>query len=266
MKTLLIETNQSCNFRCKYCFYNDYGRQNEIISAIQFENILKKENPHSVFLTGGEVTESEFFYDYINLCFSKNIKLSIFTNGWKILNLDDISLYSLLDKLNILIISLDSCNKNYSIRPFQNELFIKLSNLKDKFKDKIKIKISVNAFNINTFEETIVNLIEIGIKNLSINIVHNINSSSRNFELSLQDIHNLFNIIDKYIIYFDEKYIGYLKQFYLFDKKTIKCCANKTFKFYNCKCEEYPCPSNYKSDFNCLSKECICLWEMFYEE
>ena len=133
-------------------------------------------------------------------------------------------------------------------------------------KNKIKIKISVNYFNFNSFENTIKSLLEAGIKNLSINIVHNIDISKTNYELPLSDMKNLFKIVDKYINYFDEHYINSLKDYYIMGQRDIICYANKTFRFYNCKGESFPCPSNYKRSNKCVTKECICLWEMFNEE
>ena len=143
-----------------------------------------------------------------------------------------------MDKL---LITYDHFKESYKYR-------LKLDTTLDTIKkiisidsNKLEVKVCINNKNIKDLDDIFKFLIDLGVKHFSINLIHNIESNDENFELTNEEFNYAFEVIDKYKDYFNKTYI-------------------------NSKGEEYICPANFGKKGNCLSKECICIWEMFYEE
>lgn len=268
MKKILIELNQKCNLDCKYCFYRDYGR---IENELNFEKIIEKnvQNYDEVYLTGGEPflnKDIEKIIDYLN---EKKKKINIFSNGVLLKDFKLERLKKILKKINKLIITLDSKNKNYLLRGKSEEVVLEvIKNILFIENNKLEVKIGVNKENLKSLEETLNFLKMIGVKKFSINLLHNINSFSQDIEItSEKEFQLLFEILKENYNYFQkntEDFLMYHKE----DRRNLlkKCKCGENFVFLNCKGEIYPCPANLNKEKNknkCFSKECINLWEMF---
>lgn len=267
MEKILIELNQTCNLNCEYCFYRDYSRDVEFLTTDKINDIITSNiDLKKVYLTGGEATINKNFKDIIETFYKNNIKVTIFTNGVKlseVKNLEDF-----LNPVEKYIVSYDHYKESYKYRL---KLDCTINFIKKAIsinKDKIVVKVCINKKNVHDLDNIFKYLIDLGVIHLSVNFIHNIKTNSNNFELSNEEIKEVFEIIDTYINYFDKKYILYLKDYFIRKNYNIEstCIAGDRFSFINCKGEEYICPANFGKKGKCLSKECICIWEMFYEE
>ena len=267
IKKLLIELNQVCNLNCEYCFYRDYDRDKEVLQLENLKSIIKNyPNLEKVYLTGGEATINKDFLDIVNEFKNNNIDVVVFTNGIKLNTVENLEKY--VNPVDKFLITYDHFKESYKYR-------LKLDTTLDTIKkiisidsNKLEVKVCINNKNIKDLDDIFKFLIDLGVKHFSINLIHNIESNDENFELTNEEFNYAFEVIDKYKDYFNKTYINYLKDFFFNHNMKIEdtCIAGNTFKFINCKGEEYICPANFGKKGNCLSKECICIWEMFYEE
>lgn len=135
--------------------------------------------------------------------------------------------------------------------------------------EKLEVKICLSKHNFNDFETTILYLINIGVKHISINYIKNISSDTTDFELSEEDIEKSFSIIDKYKKYFNKENIELIQKSYREKfKNCVNCIAGEKFIYIDCLGKEFYCPSSCKvlddkKENNCFGKHCINLWEMF---
>jgi MoaA/NifB/PqqE/SkfB family radical SAM enzyme len=272
VKKILLEINQFCNLNCKYCFYNDIGRSKEFIDNKGVKNILKKfKNVEEVFLTGGEITLNKDF-DKIVQTLSKKTQVSLFTNAILFNDYEESKLVDLTNNIKAYIITFDSINENYKLRiGKENQVISAIKRLVNIDPEKVIVKICLNKMNIIDFEETIIKLLDIGVKHLSLNYIKNIRSSNINFELTDEEVIKSFDIINKYKEYFNKENIEFIMNSYIkkFKNKT-KCIAGINFIFIDCFGNEFYCPSSNKKfdnkkDNNCFGKHCVCIWEMFNE-
>lgn len=267
IEKVLIETNQTCNLNCKYCFYNDIGRSNNILSLNDIKKIVKKyPNIKEFYLTGGECTLNDEFASIIE-CLSLNGKICIFTNGINFEKESNLKLINLIDKM---IITFDSNNEKYNLRNNKENLILEnIKKIASINSNKLEVKICLNKLNNLDFESTIKLLINNGVKHLSINYIKNIKSNSMNFELSNEEILSTFKIIEKYIKYFDKENIDFIIKSYKNNfKNKVFCIAGIKFIYIDCHMNEYLCPScnkcfNSTKNNDCFGIHCINLWEMF---
>lgn len=267
MKKILVELNQTCNLNCEYCFYRDYSRNKEMLNLNDIKNIISTNpNLEKVFLTGGEATINSHFKEIIEEFKKNDIKVVVFTNAIKFNNAENLDSYiNLVEKF---LVTYDHYKDYYKYRMNLDATLNVIKKIVSYNCDKLVVKVCINKQNIDDLDDIFHFLVNLGVKYFSINFIRNIESSNIDFELSLSELAKVFEIIDKYIGYFNSKYIGYLKRFFFNNDMSIElsCLAGDKFKFINCKGEEYICPANFKKKGGCLSKECICIWEMFYEK
>ena len=270
VEKILIELNQFCNLNCKYCFYNDIGRSETFINNKDIKKILLKyTNANEFYLTGGECTINEDFIKIINTL-SKRGKVILFTNSLKFNEYTKTEINKIVDKINKFIITFDSINENYDLRiGKENNVLNSIKRLIDINAEKVEVKICLSKMNIFDFEKTILKLINIGVKHLSINYIKNITSCNINFELNELEIIDSFKIINKYKDFFNKENIKLIMNSYKKDfKNKVKCIAGDKFIYIDCFGNEYYCPSSMKKldnkkDNKCFGKHCINLWEMF---
>lgn len=262
-ESLLIEITQRCNLNCLYCFYRDYGRIENEISKDDIIKILNKYyHVNNIYLTGGECTIATDFIDIIKKC-SKKAPVTIFSNG---ITLSESDFLEKVDEyISNYIITYDEFNEDYPCRKLINKTNMAIKKILLKSPDKLIVKICINKYNYKNLENIFNYLKEIGVKRVSINFIHNILKSENQFELELEELKKVFEILDsyesiRYINYYDD-----IKKFYLNEDRSLsnKCKAGTSFFYYDCKGKLYSCPANCNKLKTCLSKECTALYEMF---
>ena len=261
---ILFELNQTCNLDCEYCFYRDYGRVKDNLLPTQLKKILNQyDSIGNIYFTGGECTINPYFEELLSIA-EKKAPITIFTNG---VTLNDESFSKEIDKyISNYIITFDSYDEDYFCRKRINDTLTTIKKMVQKSPEKLIVKICINKYNIDHLEDIIKYLKKIGVKKISINFVHNIKKNSNNFEISKDEKKKVFEILDlyeeiRYIKYYEE-----IKAYVLNDTKNNlidNCKAGREFFFYDCKGNKHFCPAEYKVNKNCISKECISLFEMF---
>ena len=262
-ESLLIEVTQKCNLDCLYCFYRDYGRNLNEISEKDIKIILNKYNQiDNIYLTGGECTIAKDFMSIIKIC-SKKAPTTIFTNGVALAETDFLNR---IDKyISNYIITYDDNNDNYPCRKMIKKTDIAIKNILNISPYKLIVKVCINKFNYGNLENIFKYLEKIGVKRVSINLIHNIKTSDNDFELGKDELKNIFNILDSFSKILYVNYYEDIKKYYLdnIDNLTVKCKAGNSFFFYDCVGNIHSCPSNCNKSKTCLSKECTSLYEMF---
>lgn len=270
-ESILIEVNQICNLSCEYCFYHDHGRYKDQMTLGTFGKILQNK-PKNIFITGGEPFLNPNIIQMLKLAKSKNMKCSIFTNGIVMLRLlDAIDPRDIFENLDKIIISFDSFESNYSLRTTSSSSILKaIDKVLDYRSSLLEVKIGINIYNINLFRNTVETLIERGVEFFSINLIHNIESSSKKFDAKdTPEITEVYQVIEDYSTYFNQNYVEahkrYLNQDILGLVKT--CKAWDGFNFVNCLGKTYGCPASMQETrmdkTKCVSEKCINLWEMY---
>lgn len=269
-ETALVEINQSCNLNCNYCFYQDKGRIDKELNFTRLEKLLEEETK-KVYLTGGEPFLNQEIFNILNGLKRKNISIGLFTNGLELRKLKLEKLEETLKLLDNLIISFDSFNKNYNLRGNNSEKLIEIINkIVDYDSKKLEVKICISKYNIDEFEDIIEKLKLIGVKKLSINLVHNIRESNLDFEVTdKKELLKVFEIVEKNIENFDKKYVE-AQKIYLNNKSneiSYSCQAGKGFYFIDCEGNKDICPVPLKNKGGegkaCFTSTCVNLWEVF---
>lgn len=84
LQILSISITNKCNLNCVYCGRNDFSVADKEISIEKLINVVEDAIPlglHTVNITGGEVLCRDDIYDLFDFIISKDLKLSIETNG-----------------------------------------------------------------------------------------------------------------------------------------------------------------------------------------
>ena len=270
VEKILIELNQFCNLNCSYCFYNDFGRSEKYLNLDDIKKICDKySNANDFYLTGGECLLNDDFFLIVDFLIKRG-KVTIFTNGIVLGELDKNVLEKLINKIEKVIITYDSSNPNYLLRKGYEEKVINgIKKVLDINNDKLETKICLNNLNFIDFEETINYLTKLGVKHLSINFIKNIKSNQTNFELSSEDIRKSFEIINRYKKYFNELNMELMETSYNNNfNNQVTCIAGDKFIYIDTFGKEFYCPSSCKclddkKDNHCFGKHCVNLWEMF---
>ena len=274
MKKLLIEVNQTCNLNCTYCFYRDYGRSSDTIQIKDIEKYIKKYHFDEFYLTGGECFTSKNIDEIIEYLHTQG-HVYVFTNGIVLNKYKKDQFNKIVDMVDRFIITFDSFDFNdYLCRNRLNETLETIRKIQEIDSSKIEVKVCINNYNKNKLDHIFKNLISIGINQLSINFVFDINNSELKHEVIDDDeLKKIFSVIYKYIDKFNKKYIDVLYELYI--NKAINteypCIADNDYYFLSCNNELLICPGNNKNltcrgDYkNCFSKECANEWEIMYD-
>ncbi|MBM7836500.1 radical SAM/SPASM domain-containing protein [Clostridium sardiniense] len=258
-----LKITNHCNFSCPHCFSSKTNKKHLLLEDVKI--ILDKfghKKPYSIYLTGGEPLLNPDFLKIVKYIKSKNIVLTIHTNG-SLLNHSLIhELSKILSHTDCIQISLDGHTK---------ELFEETRNI--DFFDQIIASIQLlKTFNLKVKLNTVVtnknvkNLIDI--YKLAIYLNVDIISFSPLLELSNSNdcylpsddeiLTNFINVLDYYFKYPNNLYISqdpiavpwgntYLNK-YLSNTKLI-CPANRTSIEIDSFGNVFPCPFLHKSTF-----------------
>lgn len=262
MSVFLIETNQNCNFACKYCFYNEFGRSSLYLTLKQIESLFQNTEKADFYLTGGEPFLNPEICSIVRYL-SKKGNVSIFTNASlitkKIIN-------DVLPFVKMFFISLDGFDFENSQRGHTIEVLRNVDILLENAKDKITIKTCLYGQSFDKYKEFVEVLNAKGISHFSINIIGKnflANSQKRNLKEILEWILMKGNL-------FDTHYVRVLYDYYILGKLPSfeTCLAGNGFAYVSSSGKLIGCPDNNK-DFvgkdkkDCFNPNCITFWEFF---
>ena len=273
-KKLLIEINQTCNLNCTYCFYRDYGKSINVLSLDNIkEMLIKCPNVEEFYLTGGECFTCKDIEKIIDLL-SKKGKVYVFTNGVILNSYQESRLKDVVSKVDRFFITFDSFDfNNYICR---KKLDMTLETIKKILfinREKIEVKVCVSHYNVRELDDIFQKLVDLGVKYLSVNLIFDIKKSNIKHEVKdIQELKKIFEVIDKFKKYFNNKYIDMLKELYISGKENLEypCRADKDYFYLDCFNNYLICPGNCKSLGErgnwkqCYTRECANEWEIMY--
>lgn len=260
---------QECNLSCEYCFYQDKGREKGYMSLELFKKSIDPD-VNNVYLSGGEPFLNPDILDIIRDIKQNGKKCIIFSNGISLLQFSETKRKEVLENIDKIIISFDTFDKNYKLRGTSTENVEKIIKEILRFSPEVlEVKICVNKYNVEEFEETILGLSNLGVKTFSVNIVHDIKNNNKKFELEPEQITKVYKTIDRYINMFSTSLIDAQKKFINKDYSSLfkSCKAGSEFYFVDFKGKRDICPVPKENKgtnmINCFSEVCVNLWEVF---
>ncbi|MEK6913695.1 MAG: radical SAM protein [Nanoarchaeota archaeon] len=173
LRSLYIETTSFCNLKCKGCYRNNHDYPPKNINLDLFKKFIDRSpSSSSLYLHGlGEPTVHPNINEIIEYA-SKSKKfnnIAFTTNALAKKPEDYTKLFS--NGLTQITISVDSLDQKevMKIRPPTNvkKLTENIRILLEKFPGKVKISMTVNKINKNTFEKTIKKLHALGVREIS---------------------------------------------------------------------------------------------------
>lgn len=151
----------NCNLRCEHCYFHGqperYDSKNDLNTEQIFEiiDILGDEfNLVKLTLTGGEIFLREDIFEIIKYIKSKNISLTLHTNGI-LLNPSKISKLSKILNLDtdIIQVSLDGASSQSHAKTRGKDIFdLSCNSIKNLIKNKILTSVNCTATSINIYE------------------------------------------------------------------------------------------------------------------
>ncbi len=155
-KVLNIHINETCNYKCKFCFSE--FQSNKILPLSVWENyidnILQDKTVTRINIAGGEPFLYPELQGLINYIYKKGVEVSIITNGSF---LTEYFIENNKNKLAMIGLSLDSFNEDTLLRigrhqngtVLSNEEVIEIIKCIKKNNIKLKINSTVNVYNKN---------------------------------------------------------------------------------------------------------------------
>lgn len=273
-KKILIEVNQTCNLNCTYCFYRDYGRTTKSITMDNINEMLKNcPNADEFYLTGGECFTSSIIEEIIEKLSARG-KVITFTNGVMLNKYSDSKLFKVVNNVDRFIISFDSFDfENYICRKRLEETISTIKKILQIDRNKLEVKVCITRFNCDYVDKVFCQLIDMGVKYLSVNFVFDIQNSGLKHEIKeKEELEKIFDIIYHYKEFFNIDYINVLYDLYINEKinSNFPCLADKEYYYLDSTNQYLICPGNCKKigqrgDWNkCFSKECANEWEIMY--
>ena len=273
-KKILIEVNQTCNLNCTYCFYRDYGRTTKSLSIDNINELLEKcPSAEEFYLTGGECFTSPIIEEIISKL-SQRGKVITFTNGVMLNKYDENRLVNVVNNVDRFIISFDSFDfENYYSRKKLDQTINTIKRILEIDTNRLEVKVCITLFNYKYIEEIFKQLINMGVKYLSINFVFDINNTEIKHELKeLTVLKDVFDIIYKYSDYFNTDYINMLYDLYINGNinDNFPCLADQEYYYLDSANQYLICPGNCKklgkrgNWKECFSKECANEWEIMF--
>ncbi len=273
-KKILIEVNQTCNLNCTYCFYRDYGRTTKSITMDNINEMLENcPDADEFYLTGGECFTSSIIEEIIEKLSTRG-KVITFTNGVMLNKYSDSKLLKIVNNVDRFIISFDSFDfENYICRKRLEETISTIKKILQIDRNKLEVKVCITHFNCDYVDKVFCQLIDIGVKYLSVNFVFDIKNSDLKHEIKeKEELEKIFGIIYHYKEFFNIDYINVLYDLYINEKinGNFPCLADKKYYYLDSTNQYLICPGNCKKigqrgDWNkCFSKECANEWEIMY--
>jgi hypothetical protein len=141
---LTIETNRTCNLRCRACYTLDKGTIKEPAEVKkEIELGLRKRNLETITLLGGEPTLYPHLAEIVSYIKSKNLKCQLLTNGQRFLDADGDDLLARLAAAGIdrVILHVDSgqADDRGDIEAVRKRLFTKLEKARVHFSLSVTI-------------------------------------------------------------------------------------------------------------------------------
>lgn len=273
-KKVLIEVNQTCNLNCTYCFYRDYGRTTKSLTIDNITRLLKNcPIADEFYLTGGECFTSPIIEEIIAKL-TRRGKVIIFTNGVILNKYDESRLTNVVDDVERFIISFDSFDfDNYFCRKKLDQTMNTIKRILKINTNKLEVKVCITQYNYKYIEKTFCQLVNMGVKYLSVNFVFDIHNTEVKHEIKeLSILKNIFDVIYKYSDYFNVDYINVLYDLYINEKINdgFPCLADQEYYYLDSTNQYLICPGNCKKIGKrgnwkeCYSKECANEWEIMY--
>ena len=273
-KKILIEVNQTCNLNCTYCFYRDYGRTTKSLTIDNIDELLERcPVAKEFYLTGGECFTSPIIEEIIAKLAKKG-KVVTFTNGIILNKYDKERLVNVVNNVERFIISFDSFDfDNYFCRKKLDQTINTIKKILKIDINKLEVKVCITQYNYKNIEEIFCQLVNMGVKYLSVNFIFDIHNTEVKHEIKeLSILKNIFNVIYKYSAYFNVYYIDMLYDLYIKGKisDSFPCLADQEYFYLDSTNEYLICPGNCKKKKkrgnwkDCFSKECANEWEIMY--
>lgn len=179
-KISMYLTNK-CNLTCKHCFIEGCPRNNDFLSWMQIENILKyfSKNYPTVEFTGGEALLSPYLKDSLILAQKLGYQTGVSTNGIDPSIVNQLT-PKLIDKITY---SLDgSTAKTHDFLRGKGVFDKCIANIKLAIKKGFRTEVvfTTHKLNISEIPSTIHLLDNIGVKKLSFNFINNRGSATFN--------------------------------------------------------------------------------------
>ena len=183
-KKVLIEVNQTCNLNCTYCFYRDYGRTTKSLTIDNITRLLKNcPIADEFYLTGGECFTSPIIEEIIAKL-TRRGKVIIFTNGVILNKYDESRLTNVVDDVERFIISFDSFDfDNYFCRKKLDQTMNTIKRILKINTNKLEVKVCITQYNYKYIEKTFCQLVNMGVKYLSVNFVFDIHNTEVKHEI-----------------------------------------------------------------------------------
>ena len=273
-KKILIEVNQTCNLNCTYCFYRDYGRTTKSLTINNINELLEKcPIADEFYLTGGECFTSPIIEEIIAKLTQRG-KVIAFTNGVMLNKYDESRLTNVVNNVERFIISFDSFDfDNYFCRKELSQTINTIKRILEIDSNKLEVKVCITKFNYKYIEEVFKQLVNMGVKYLSVNFVFDIHNSEVKHEIrDISTLKTIFDVIYNYSDYFNVDYIDVLYDLYINGNINDKfpCLADQKYYYLNSTNQYLICPGNCKklgkrgNWKECFSKECANEWEIMY--
>lgn len=273
-KKILIEVNQTCNLNCTYCFYRDYGRIAKILTMDNINELLENcPAADEFYLTGGECFTSPIIEEIIEKLTQRG-KIIIFTNGVVLNRYDESRLINVVNNVERFIISFDSFDfDNYFCREKLDQTLNTIKRILEIDTNKLEVKVCITKYNYEYIAEIFSQLVNMGVKYLSVNFVFDIHNTEIKHEVKeLSVLKNIFNVIYEYSDYFNVDYINVLYDLYINGKinEDFPCLADQKYYYLDSTNQYLICPGNCRklgkrgNWKECYSKECANEWEIMY--
>lgn len=255
--TVEIGVTKTCNQNCMHCS-NGGGRKNGFLNLNLLDEILKI-NPGYVILTGGEPFLHPEFYEIVHKVKDSHAFLRICTNGTLIDVQKHKKLLSLLDKDDIVQISLDASDKiAYSKMRGKDDFEKVIANIR-VIKEKypwltIEVHNVPTQYNINEVEKIYELVNEEGVDYFSIAPLAYLGNACGLEKISILTLLKLhYNLLQK-MLTFKTKYIGRPYEIASLYKQ-INICSKEKVK------ATYSCAAGYESIYiDCFGKVFPCVY------
>lgn len=213
-RTLQIFITSKCNKRCSGCFYQDYLGNNFMMKD-EYQNIIKKFRMYfdKVILMGGEPTLHPYLRDFVEFNTINNLDTTIYTNGFNLKNLKDLSNCSI--RIGVL---------GYDIGEKQ---LIEI----EKTDIPVSIVLMLRRNNIDQLEKVSKYAEEFNCKSFFISSIRDIHTT-KNYWMDTDETipnHEYVSIVNNFV----NSYNGNIEKIEIASRGLIPCDSFNTCRFFN---------------------------------
>ena len=187
---IVFESTRKCNLDCKYCYniwkrpnHIDYTENSKRKAKDTLKYLYKQVNIDNIAFSGGEPFLCDNFLELPLYSRLKGSDTFIITNG-TIAKKED---FAYLKKIGITVFQIPFLSHNYEIHNKLTNNKTSHQNVITTIKNLMELKVTVIAvivltkINLPQFEETLIELLKLGVKNIMLNR-YNIVGNGLNFE------------------------------------------------------------------------------------